>query len=416
MHLSTVSEWLEYLGSVHRCDIELGLDRVRAVAHRLDLLTPFAPVIIVGGTNGKGSTVAGLNAIYRAAGFHVGTFTSPYLIKHNEEVMIDDVMASDEAFCTSFATIERARGDISLTPFEFHTLAALLIFRAHPLDVIILEVGLGGRLDAVNIIDADVAIVASVDIDHIDWLGKTREAIGREKAGIFRSEKPAICGDFKPPETLLHYAREINAPLFCQNKDFYYSEGKNSWAWHFQETYYENLPQNALATQNMSSVLMALTLLQKKLPVTKEIISKGLTNLSLPGRVQIVKSKNNTIIFDVAHNPAACAYLAKRLKAMAIKGKIHAVFSMLYDKEISASIYHLREIVNEWYIAALSVKRAASSEILKKAFQENNIQHHLRVCETIEKAFQQAMLEAQKEDAILVFGSFYTVSSVSKLL
>lgn len=438
MDLSTLSEWLNYIGSVHKRDIELGIDRVKTVAARLDLLSPQGTVIIVGGTNGKGSTVAGLNAIYRQAGFHVGTFTSPYLFQHNEEVIVDDEMACDEEFCAAFSIIEKARAEITLTPFEFHTLAALLIFRAHsPLDVIILEVGLGGRLDAVNIIDADVAIIASVDIDHVDWLGKTREDIGREKAGIFRASKPAICGDFNPPVSLLACANEIKAPFYCQGRDFYFTEhadhaidanssynfnnpaivcNAKKWSWHWQQTHFEDLPQNSLATQNMSTVLMAVSLLQNKLPVTPQIIRTALNGLSLPGRVQIVKNNHHTIIFDVAHNPAACAYLAKRLQAMAIKGRTHAVFSMLADKEISASIHHMREVIDNWYIAALTIKRAANIYILKKALAENEIKNNVHVCITIEEAYQRALLHAQKDDAIIVFGSFYTVAIVAKLI
>lgn len=437
MHLSTLSEWLNYLGSVHRRDIELGIDRVKTVAARLDLLSPQIPVIIVGGTNGKGSVVAGLNAIYRQAGFHVGTFTSPYLFQHNEEVIVDDEMARDEEFCSAFATIEKARAEISLTPFEFHTLAALLIFRARsPLDIMILEVGLGGRLDAVNIIDADVAIIASVDIDHVDWLGNTREAIGREKAGIFRADKPAICGDFNPPLSLLARADEVKAPFYRQGKDFYFNElnyaadtvnaadgarvkdggdlnrGRH-WSWQWQQTHFENLPQNALMTQNMSTALMAVTLLQKKLPVTPPMVRAAFNGLSLPGRVQIVKRNQRTIIFDVAHNPAACAHLAKRLRTMAIKGRVIAVFAMLADKEISASVHHLRDVIDDWYIAELSAKRAANTDILKQALAENGIQKNVHVCAAIEEAYQQALRQAQQDDAVIVFGSFYTVASVA---
>lgn len=423
MHLSTLSDWLHYLGSVHRRDIELGIGRVKTVAARLDLLSPPNPVIIVGGTNGKGSVVAGLNAIYRKAGFHVGTFTSPYLFRHNEEVMVDDEMASDEEFCAAFAKIDKARDNITLTPFEFHTLAALLIFRAHsPLDMMILEVGLGGRLDAVNIIDADVSIITSVDIDHVDWLGKTREAIGREKAGIFRANKPAICGDFNPPLSLLARADEINALFYGQGKDFTFKESVsehadiNHWSWQWQHIHFDHLPQNALMTQNMSTVLMAVTLLQKQLPVTLPMVQAALNGLSLPGRVQIVKCHQRTIIFDVAHNPAACAYLAKRLRAMAIKGRMIAVFSMLADKEISASVQHMRDLIDDWYIAELAAKRAANTDILKAALADNDIEKNVHVCVSIEEAYQQALRQAQEDDDIvIVFGSFYTVANVGKL-
>lgn len=427
MHFSTISEWLSYLGSVHQRDIELGLSRVKTVAMRLNLLKPDCPVIIVGGTNGKGSTVAGLNAIYRRAGFHVGTFTSPYLFKHNEEVLIDDVMASDAEFCEAFATIEKARAEISLTPFEFHTLAALLIFRSYPLDLMILEVGLGGRLDAVNIIDADIAVITSIDIDHVEWLGDTREKIGREKAGIFRTRKPAICGDFNPPQSLLAYANDLATPLYCQGKDFYFiEEGEqnnqtheiiNTWRWYcpLQDAFYRDLPANALLTQNMSTVLMAVTLLQKKLPVDAEIIEKALAGLSLPGRMQIITTKDLTLIVDVAHNSAACANLAKKLHALQKPGmRMIAVFSMLQDKEIRESIFPLREIIAEWHIAALTTKRAASTELLLKALKENEIkENNVFVYKSIPEAYQRATLNVGKDDLIVVFGSFYTVAALT---
>ena len=223
MYLSTLDEWLSWIAKVHSTEIELGLDRIKVVGARLNVLEPNCTVIIVGGTNGKGSTVAGIEAIYRAAGYLVGAFTSPILLKHNEQVRINGKDASDAKFCDAFAKVEAARGDIVLTPFEFQTLAALIIFHDYSLHVLILEVGLGGRLDAVNIIDADISIVTSIAIDHIEWLGSTREMIGREKAGIFRPKKPAVCGDNNPPQSLVEYAQSIGAEFICQGKDFHYT-------------------------------------------------------------------------------------------------------------------------------------------------------------------------------------------------
>lgn len=423
MNSRTLPEWLEYLGCVHRTNIELGLDRVKEVAGRLHLLpeqnSNSCLTIIVGGTNGKGSTVAGLSAIYQAAGFQAGSFTSPYLFKHNEEVKINDEMASDEDFCDAFAMIEKARATITLTPFEFHTLAALIIFKKSPkpLDVMILEVGLGGRKDAVNIMDADLAIIASIDIDHVDYLGNTRESIGHEKSGIFRANQPAICGDFNPPTTLLAQAQTLNVPLYCQGKDFYFKqneENSEDWSWHHQQTTVENLPMNGLAIQNMSTVIMAATLLQKKLPVDTVTIKHALKHLNLPGRIQVVQNNKLPciIIFDVAHNPAACAYLAKRLQAMNITGTVRAVFSMLTDKDIPASIFPLRDIIDEWYFAALQTTRAASCETLQNSLQENGIaKNHLQRFPSIVDAYQCAQSAAQSHDAIIVFGSFHTVSA-----
>jgi dihydrofolate synthase/folylpolyglutamate synthase len=274
MQFESLQGWTDYINSLHHVTIELGLERVRSVAERLSLLQPECQVISVAGTNGKGSCVAGLEAIYLAAGFRVGAFTSPYLLRLNEEIRLQGKEVADEALCAAFDTIEKTRGEISLTPFEFNTLAALIIFKAAKLDVILLEVGLGGRLDAVNIIDAAVAVVTSIAIDHADRLGNTRELIGREKAGIFRKETPVVCGDEDPPESLLNFAKELNAPIFCQKKDFRLVRQAHSWDWAFEKTCYENLPLTVLALQNMSTVLMAVEILQSKLPVSRLAIDQ----------------------------------------------------------------------------------------------------------------------------------------------
>lgn len=410
MHFYTLPEWLSWISSIHLSEIELGLERVKEVADRLNLLSPSYPVVIVGGTNGKGSTVAGLESIYRAAGFHVGAFTSPFLYEHNEQVRIDGQFAKDEAFCEAFAKIEKARGDISLTPFEFHTLAALLIFKGTIIDVLLLEVGLGGRLDAVNIIDADVAIVTSIGIDHVEWLGETREKIAREKAGIFRTNKPAICGDPSPPLSLLSYAKENQVDLYCQSRDFFYQENKENWSWVCKKSKqdYVALPSNALALQNMSTVLMAITLLQDQLPVTRKAIDQGLASVTLPGRIQVVEGRVMHI-FDVSHNPEAVAHLSKKLKTLPCYGKTYAVFSMLMDKDIKASITAIHTQIDEWYIAPLKTKRAASKDMLLAAFKKANI-HCVTLCTSIEEAYQRTISKCLQGDRIIVFGSFHTVS------
>lgn len=437
MHLSTLSSWLDYLGSIHRRDIELGLDRVKTVANRLHLLRAIPqqqsnksnksnkPIcILVGGTNGKGSTVASLSAIYRAAGFHVGTFTSPYLFQHNEEVQIDNKMASDADFCRAFSMIETARKEISLTPFEFHTLAALILFRdsdttSTPLDVIILEIGLGGRLDAVNIVDADLAIITSIDIDHVDWLGHTRDAIGREKAGIFRAHKPAICGDFSTPKTILQYADALPVQLYCQGRDFEFMRQNDiSWSWRHNALHYNQLPTNDLAIENMSTVLMAITVLQNQLPVSQSAIQSGLNHLTLPGRIQKQqRSDGGLTIFDVAHNPAACRHLANHLKNLKNnrknKGRWLAVFSMLADKEISASIQPLSSLMDEWFIADLKTPRAANCATLIHALNENGIDDAIQIHDTILDAYQAAI--AKSEDVIVVFGSFYVIAGLARM-
>jgi dihydrofolate synthase / folylpolyglutamate synthase len=414
VHFSTLSEWLSWIASIHITEIELGLDRVKQVAARLNVLSPSCPVIIVGGTNGKGSSVAGLEAIYRAAQYHVGAFTSPFLFKHNEQVRIDGVLASDEEFCWAFEKIEAIRGDVSLTPFEFCTLAALLIFKNYKLDVLILEVGLGGRLDAVNIIDADVAVVTSIAIDHVEWLGSTREVIAREKAGIFRTARPAVCGDDYPPASLLECAARLGTPLFCQGRDFHYQANDSDWSWSYRDNHYHCLPRNALALQNMSTVLMAITLLDHRLPVRRTAIDQGLATVTLTGRIEVIKGPV-TEIYDVSHNPAAIALLTSQLKDIPRAGKTHAVFSMLADKDIAESIRTIRDVIDAWYVAPLPVMRAAPAETLSKTFQQADIPQ-AAFFSSIKEAYETARGVAETGDYLVIFGSFHTVAEVLRVV
>jgi len=407
MGFSTVYEWTEWIASLHKKEMEFGLARVKTVAERLGVLSPACPVIIVGGTNGKGSTVAGLESIYRAGGYLTGIFTSPYLYKINEQIRVAGKEATDEDFYFAFAKVADALSDITLTHFEFMTLAALVIFNKHQLDVMILEVGLGGRLDAVNIIDADVAVITSIAIDHVEYLGDTREKIAHEKAGIFRRNKPAVCGDPLPPHTLTSDAENLGTHLFCQQKDFHYREEKDYWEWSSEKIKYQNLPLTNLAIQNMSSVLMAVTLMQPLLPITEPEIQYGLQNINLLGRIQ-VKSGAITEIFDVSHNPASIALLAKQLRLRATQGKKLAVFSMLGDKDIKESVKMIESEIDHWYVAPLADKRAASSETLMAALQGKEV----TLFTTISEAYLHAKNSAQKNDCIIVFGSFHTVGEI----
>ncbi|OGT41655.1 MAG: hypothetical protein A3F42_08605 [Gammaproteobacteria bacterium RIFCSPHIGHO2_12_FULL_37_34] len=414
MYFSTLSEWLNWISTLHPSDIELGLTRIKIVASRLGILSPTCPVICVGGTNGKGSTIASLDAIYRAALYNVGTFTSPVLFRHNEYVTINGKHPDDHAFCLAFEKIESARENISLTPFEFYTLAALLLFQKQSLDIILLEVGLGGRLDAVNIIDADIAIVTSIDIDHQDWLGSTREKIALEKAGIFRSGQLAIYGDFSPPQTLLHYANQLNTILFCQGKEFNFQKEPQSWIWSYNKVTYTKLPCTSIALQNMSIALMAIELLQSQLPVHRQALDQGLMQINLPGRIQVL-SGNITKILDVSHNPAAVTFLANQLKRMPCQGKTYAVFSMLVDKDIVGSIKAINTMISNWFCAPLSVKRGATQQELMQAFQQAGVDK-VSFFSTIKEAFQAAEIKANINDRIIVFGSFHTVASTWKLV
>ena len=412
MQLPTLYEWLTKIGSVHQKEIDLGLDRVKMVAERLGVLHPECPVIIVGGTNGKGSTVAGLEAIYLAAGYQTGAFTSPIIFKHNEQVRVNGKEASDQQFCEAFAAIEKARGEMTLTPFEFHTLAALLIFNSQPLSVWILEVGLGGRLDAVNILDADVSVVTSVSLDHTDYLGPTREHIGFEKAGIFRTNHPAVCGDPEPPQSLLDYARSINASLYIQGQEFGYHEENNVWEWLGGGKSLKALPRNALDCQNMSCVLMVVNLLQSKLNVSIDDIKTGLQTVKLTGRIEII-SGDVTEIRDVSHNQASVGLLAKKLHKLPCQGKTYAVFSMLADKDILSSVLEMKPLVDEWFVAPLQDKRAASIDLLQKIFEEAGITK-INYFDDIQKAYAIAKRKTVRNDRIVVFGSFRTIAEVVK--
>ena len=409
--LRNLADWLAYIASLHPEEIELGLERVRRARQRL-AINPSCPIIIIAGTNGKGSCAAGLTSIYRAAGYAVGTFTSPYLFTFNEQVSINGQPVTDEALCSAFRKVGEACMGIELTTFEFLTLAALLIFTGQPLDVLILEVGLGGRLDAVNVMDADVAIVTSIAIDHVDWLGATRELIGKEKAGIFRSARPAICGDQDPPHSLVAYAEQIGAVLYRQGREFSYAEEKSSWSFssHTQKKAYQALPLTSLATQNMSTVLMAVTLLQPQLPVSEKTLRHALAHIHLPGRIQIIEGEVQKI-YDVSHNPASVQHLATRLQSMPHQGKTFAVFSMLADKDISASIDAIKSVIDEWHIAPLpqTIKRSANIEQLKAAFHGSEIIH---IHASVEEAFFAAGQRATRGDRIVVFGSFHTVAAL----
>lgn len=410
-NFTQLSEWLQWISLIHSQTIDLGLDRVSQVAKRLNLLTPSCPVITVAGTNGKGSTVAGLEAAYLAAGYRVGAFTSPYLFRFNELIRVQGLETSDGDFLQTFARIEEARGEVTLTQFEFNTLAALDIFQRKSLDVIILEVGLGGRLDAVNIIDADVAVVTSIAIDHADRLGDTRELIGREKAGIFKTGKPAVCGDFNPPATLIDYAHKINTPLFCPNKDFGFErQGDQSWSWWNKAQQLEHLPISQLALQNMSTVLQVIDLLQSKLPVSRTAIDQALKTVTLPGRLQVIPGEV-TKILDVSHNPAAAEWLANFLSDHPITGKTRAVFSMLADKDISSTISIMKPYIDEWFVAPLTADRAASIQQLQQAFQTASIQT-VNFHSSIPTAFLCAEENSISGDRIVIFGSFYTVAAL----
>ncbi|MDF3036814.1 MAG: folC [Paucimonas sp.] len=423
MHeLKTLSDWLLMLEKLHPKAIDMGLERVWQVKERLGIA--FAcPVITVGGTNGKGSTCAMLESVLLQAGYRTGLYTSPHLIDFNERARIRGGAVTDDDFIAAFGDVERARGDISLTYFEFTTLAILLIFSRAELDAIILEVGLGGRLDAVNIVDADVAIVTSVDLDHMDYLGDTREKIGFEKAGIFRSGKTAICSDPHPPRTLVEQAEAIGADLWLIGRDFHFSGDKQQWNYAGRTQRRNSLGYPSLrgANQllNASAALAALEILRDRLPVGAQEVRNGLVMVDLPGRFQVLPGRP-TVILDVAHNPHAAATLAQNLDHMGFHRYTFAVFGAMRDKDIAGVIGQLKDRVDHWCLTDLPLPRAASASELMQTLagagvQRSDVSGEEKTIECFAspaEAYSNAVSRAKEDDRIAVFGSFLTVAGV----
>lgn len=403
--------WLAHLESLHPSTIELGLDRVRTVQDALQLYPTF-PIIIVGGTNGKGSTCAYLEASLLAAGYRVGCYTSPHLIRYNERVRIDGRMLDDGVLCDGFAAVEAGRGDMALTYFEFGTLAAVWSFAQAKLDVVILEVGLGGRLDAVNVFEPAVAIVTTVALDHQDYLGDTREQIGYEKAGIFRADRSAICADDDPPASLLQQAQECGSQLLRIGRDFGVQRAAESWTYWGPQGTRAALPfpgmRGAQQLANAAAAIAALDCLRAQLPVTQTDLRAGLLSARLPGRFQVLPGKPD-VILDVAHNPQAAQILAENLRAQACAGNTYAVFGMLRDKDIEAVIAALGGLIDGWVVAGLGGPRGASAEQLAGLLQAQG-QRVLQQCPDIAQAYRFACREAGEDDRICVFGSFHTVA------
>ena len=412
----TLDEWLAHCERLHPQTIELGLDRARAVAQRMALHFD-VPVFTVAGTNGKGSTCAMLEAILIDAGFRVGTFTSPHLVRFEERCRLLGVPASASDLIASFARVEGARGDISLSYFEFTTLAILDTMARAGLDAVVLEVGLGGRLDAVNIIDTDCAIITSIDIDHAEYLGDTREKIGFEKAGIMRPGKPVIVSDPVPPQSVIDHANAIGADLWLLGRDYNYEGDKQQWSWAGRGRRYAGLAYPALrgANQllNASGVLAALTAMRPQLPVTAQAVRTGLSLVELPGRFQVVPGQPS-LVLDVAHNPHSVAALALNLDAMGFYPTTHAVFGAMADKDLKPMLQRMDPIVDRWYFTDLPTARAASAAQLKAGWQAatHRKDASCALYESPAAALQAAAAAATPADRIVVFGSFYTVGGV----
>ena len=413
----SLKDWLGYIESIHPSIIDLTLERIKVVVERLNLDISF-PIITVGGTNGKGSTCAILESIYKEAGYKVGCYTSPHFLYFNERIKIQADPVSDDLICEAFKKIESARKEISLTYFEYSTIAAMIIFADADLDIAILEVGLGGRLDAVNVFDSDCAIVTSIDLDHMDYLGHTREAIGFEKAGIYRANKIAICGDFDPPQSLIKYCESIHAELKMIGKDFAYEAHHDSFDFSIESSFVMNiiLPklQGDFQLANASSALMAVKIMEDQLPLTEAAIQQGIASALLPGRFQEVKI-NPSLILDVAHNPHAAKSLRDNLRTHSVSGKTIAVFSILRDKDILGVVAAVSLDIDAWYIAEIENERAANIDTICKAIQKVNPSAHIVTFKNIQEAYQFASNEVERNDRIIAFGSFYTVADIMKL-
>lgn len=399
---------------LHPREIELGLDRVRAVWQRLGAPAPAKTVITVGGTNGKGSTVAFLEAILLAGGHRVGAFTSPHLLKYNERVRVQGEDATDTELIDAFERIEKARGDTPLTYFEFGTLAALLIFAASNLDIAILEVGLGGRLDAVNIIDADAAIVTTIDLDHQDWLGGDRETIAREKAGIFRHGRPAILGEIDPPDGLIGEARRVGAQIVAAGKDFQIETSVSGWRWRTgQETL--DLPNPTLDAPcqraNAAAAIATLYALRECIRWQPQAIAQGVACASAPARLQRFAGPPELIV-DVAHNPQAARILAEWLRTHPSRGRTIAVFGALADKDVEGIVDALQAQIDEWQLAALDGESArgldssAMAVRLQSRLDPRDVQMHANVADALDAALAAAV----PDDRILAFGSFFVAA------
>jgi dihydrofolate synthase/folylpolyglutamate synthase len=423
-----LADWLSYIESLHPKSIAMGLDRVNQMIERLALHPKFA-IITVAGTNGKGSTCAMLAEMYQQAGYQVGCYSSPHLLRYNERVRVNGVEAIDADLCSAFEAVDAARNTddaIALTYFEVGTLAAMWHFMQAQLDIVILEIGLGGRLDAVNAFEPDCAIVTSIDLDHQEFLGDTREAIGFEKAGVYRANKPAILGDANPPVSLVQHAQNINAQLSQIQQDFGYQLSQSGWQFIAHGVVRYTLPLPALKgdyqLSNAACAVAAVESLQLKLPVAAAAITNALRQVKLSGRFQLVQTKPN-VILDVAHNPHAAKALAINLKQSRVKtGQVLAVFAMLADKDMSGVITALMGEIDVWYVASIDHVRGASATQLAAHISGINPKARIQLFDTAVEAFKQACIDIEtcndvnENDKIAVFGSFFTVSAVMQVL
>lgn len=406
----SLDEWLLYLEQQHPTAIDMGLERIRQVADALCISRPATTVIMVGGTNGKGSTVRYMESILLADKRRVATYTSPHFLRYTERVRIDGQELTESDHCAAFAAVEAARGDISLTYFEAGTLAALWLIARSGVEVALLEVGLGGRLDAVNLIDADIAVVTSVGIDHCDYLGPERESIGFEKAGIFRPEKPAICADLNPPKRLIEHAEQIKSRLYLAGRDYKqaWQSDSGEWSYRCNDWLLENLPPTQLPWVNAATALTALSFLAQR--PSGQAVRQGLASATLVGRLQVFQS-SPLVVLDVAHNPQAAEYLAEQITSRWAGRRVRAVCAMLKDKDIESTLAALRSSVDYWYFAPSAGSRGTPAERLQQALPAASSQ----CFGSIKDAYQCALKDAEEGDLVLCFGSFVTIQAIYEL-
>lgn len=406
----TLNEWLFHLEHQHSEEIQLGLERIALAAQKLDLDRPDFKVITVAGTNGKGSTVSALETIYHHAGYQVGSYTSPHLIHFNERIRLGLTPISDDDLCAAFQVIEEGREELHLTYFETATLAALWYFKKQNIDIAVLEVGLGGRFDATNIVDADLAIITTIDYDHQHFLGDTREAIGFEKAGILRAGKPFIYADSNPPQSIIDRANTLQTSSYYYDQDYFIDEGAMDWTWRSSAYQLLALVKPKIQLKSAAAAILACRLLAKEYPVAEQHVYQAMESVFIPGRLQL-QPGHIDILYDVSHNSQSACLLASTIKQMNRKGAVHAVFSALQDKDILGLISPLKDCVTHWYPAQLDNKRAASAEMLLSTFKDAEI--FVNICYTSPLiAFERALKHAVTGDLIVVFGSFFTVSHV----
>ena len=414
MRFQTLDQWLAWQQSLNPREIDLGLDRVARVLHQAGHNNHFdCPLIIVAGTNGKGSVVAYLEAIALAGGVTVCSYTSPHLLRYNERIRINGCEIDDESLCMAFERIDQARGDEQLTYFEFGTLAAIDLFTAAKPDLVVMEIGLGGRLDAVNIMQPSVAVITTIAIDHTDWLGTDRETIGLEKAGIFRAGCRAVCGDLNPPQSLLNHAAQLEVDLKLIGRDFRVESRGDGWCLRTDGNSMDELPLPALAGEfqlvNAATAIIALESLHG-FSADIEMIKQGLRDVRLPGRYQLIRQQP-AVIVDVAHNPQAAESLLSQLRAEDCSGKTHAVVAMLADKPVTDVIGLVSSEIDCWYTAGLeSVPRGLSARRMEDVVEQLVSDVKLCSAATVAGACDQALAAAAKDDRIIIFGSFYTVA------